>query len=362
MRCVKCGSMNDTEAKFCKNCGSKLQIHSMAYQEINKDKIIKENKKLENQNRTSFLDNKVLIGSILVILLIAGGCCGFILLQPHYKEINIIGVTMEVPTSDSNVTIKSNDSQNYIDDKNNVKIYGLDSSKIGLFNIFDTIKFSEVHEINKEANKELIHIDGISINKTKNGTYSFYTNFNNKNIFIITKDKNTIIHIIKTMKLNSLANTEENQNNDSENNIFNIPLNATFLGDMDNNHNNDNNENDVNEDNNNNINNNNLKILGGEISTGSSISSKTKAHINLGKNNAGKQVKITAKYLCDGKYLNNGNILTRTVDSDGYVSFPTDKGFDRYPDTVEIYIYDNNMNIIDKKTVLLETESGTQSF
>lgn len=105
-----------------------------------------------------------------------------------------------------------------------------------------------------------------------------------------------------------------------------------------------------------------LEILGGSFSTGSSASDKTKAHIYVGNDHAGERVKITALWSNNGQTLNNGNILTKTVDSDGYVNFNSADPFSVYPDHALVKLYDLNGNIIDTMEVNLSPTSGTQTF
>ena len=108
--------------------------------------------------------------------------------------------------------------------------------------------------------------------------------------------------------------------------------------------------------------NSNMRILGGSFYTGSSLESKTQAHIYVGTEYAGQQVKITAIWSRDGSNLNNGNILTRPVESDGYVNFNSADAFRYYPDHAFVKLFDLNGNLIDTMDVNLSPTSCTQSF
>lgn len=105
-----------------------------------------------------------------------------------------------------------------------------------------------------------------------------------------------------------------------------------------------------------------MKILGGSFSTGSSSSAKTYAHIYVGSQYAGQNVKITAIWSRNGNNLNNGNILTRPVESDGYINFNSADAFKYYPDHGLVKLYDLDGNLIDTMDVNLSPTSGTQSF
>lgn len=105
-----------------------------------------------------------------------------------------------------------------------------------------------------------------------------------------------------------------------------------------------------------------LKILGCSFTTGSANADKTYAHINVGKQHAGQTVKITAIWSRDGNNLNNGNLLTRTVDSNGYVDFNSANAFKYYPDKAVVKLYNNDGSLADQLTVNLSPTSGTQTF
>lgn len=105
-----------------------------------------------------------------------------------------------------------------------------------------------------------------------------------------------------------------------------------------------------------------MSILSGTISTGSDPSDKTYCKVYVGSEYAGESVKISVLYSRDGSNLNQGNIVPKTVDSNGYVSVPSAYAFDKYPDNAYITIYDSNGAPVDTKTVSLKVESGSQSF
>ena len=105
-----------------------------------------------------------------------------------------------------------------------------------------------------------------------------------------------------------------------------------------------------------------MAINGGTISTGSAKSDKTYCSVYVGSGYAGENVKISVLYSRDGKNLNQGNIVPKTVDSEGYVSVPSAKAFKKYPDEAYITLYDSNGNTIDTQSVSLSPKSGSQSF
>ena len=105
-----------------------------------------------------------------------------------------------------------------------------------------------------------------------------------------------------------------------------------------------------------------MKISGGTFSTGSDLSDKTYASIYVGPEHSGEKVKIQIKYSRDGSSLNDGNMVSKTVDSSGYINVKSADSYKYYPDFAEINIYDISGNLLDTQSVSLSPQSGTQSF
>lgn len=105
-----------------------------------------------------------------------------------------------------------------------------------------------------------------------------------------------------------------------------------------------------------------MEILGGSFETGSSLSDKTYASIYVGSQHAGEKVVIQIYYSRNGDTLNNGNMVPKTVDSNGYIHVKSANAFDYYPDYAIINLYDSNHNLLDTQSVSLSPTSGTQSF
>lgn len=105
-----------------------------------------------------------------------------------------------------------------------------------------------------------------------------------------------------------------------------------------------------------------MKIQSGSFSTGSSASDKTYCSVYVGSKYAGESVKISVLYSYNGDTLNQGNIVPKTVSSDGYIEVPTAYALDYYPDDAYITIYDSDGNILDTQEVYLNPTSGKQTF
>lgn len=105
-----------------------------------------------------------------------------------------------------------------------------------------------------------------------------------------------------------------------------------------------------------------LTILSGSFSTGSGLSDKTYCTINVGTEHAGESVKISVLYSRDGSTLNNGNIVSKTVSSDGTISVASAYGFDYFPDNAYITLYYSDGSVADTQEVNLSPSAGTQTF
>ncbi|MCI5737780.1 zinc ribbon domain-containing protein [Methanobrevibacter ruminantium] len=103
-------------------------------------------------------------------------------------------------------------------------------------------------------------------------------------------------------------------------------------------------------------------IQSGSFSTGSSASDKTHCTIYVGSEHAGEKVKISVLYSYNGNALNKGNVVPKTVSSDGYVKVASASALDYYPDDAYITLYDNDGNVLDTKEIYLNTNSGKQTF
>ncbi len=105
-----------------------------------------------------------------------------------------------------------------------------------------------------------------------------------------------------------------------------------------------------------------MSILGGSFSTGGGLEDKTYASIYVGPEHSGENVKIQIFYSRDGSDLNNGNMVPKTVNSNGYIEVASADSYKYFPDFAEINLYDNSGNLLDTQTVSLNPESGTQTF
>lgn len=105
-----------------------------------------------------------------------------------------------------------------------------------------------------------------------------------------------------------------------------------------------------------------LMIGGGSFTTGSADEDKTYARIYVGVDHAGKDVGVKIFYSRDGTALNNGNYVTATVKSDGFINIASADAYSKYPDFAKVELYDANENLVATQGIHLNPTSGTQYF
>lgn len=105
-----------------------------------------------------------------------------------------------------------------------------------------------------------------------------------------------------------------------------------------------------------------MSILKATITSGKYDTDKTNCTVFVGKGYAGESVKISVLYSENGKNLNKGLKIDKTVSNSGKIKVHTLDGFKFYPDKAIITIYDSNGKKLDKKTVTLEPNTKPQHF
>lgn len=105
-----------------------------------------------------------------------------------------------------------------------------------------------------------------------------------------------------------------------------------------------------------------MEIDGGAFSTNGGLSDLTYASIDVGSQYSGDNVIIQIYYSRDGSLLNNGNMVPKTVTSDGYINIRSADAYKYFPDHAEINIYDTNNKLLTTQKVTLSPSSGIQTF
>ena len=105
-----------------------------------------------------------------------------------------------------------------------------------------------------------------------------------------------------------------------------------------------------------------MEIEGGAFYTDGDLDDLTYASIDVGSEYSGDDVIIQIFYSRDGSDLNNGNMVPKTVTSDGFINVKSADSYKFFPDHAEIKIFDTNNNLLDSMNVKLSPSKGIQIF
>ena len=105
-----------------------------------------------------------------------------------------------------------------------------------------------------------------------------------------------------------------------------------------------------------------MTINGGAFSTDGGLDDLTYASIDVGSEHSGDSIIMQIWYSRDGSILNNGNLVPKTVTSDGFINIRSADAYKYFPDYAEINLYDSSGKLLDTQSVSLNPESGTQTF
>lgn len=155
----------------------------------------------------------IIIAALLLLVALAGSY--FILTsQPQYKNITMNGITMEVPESNVSVIQQTDLFSIYNDTENSVDVLVYDSTDAKLSDMTDAVTFASIRDTLKVGS-----IQQTSDNFTYNYSdttkvYTYVGNYSHKNIFIATKNKEDLIHILQSINVDvNVSLNETNQTN-----------------------------------------------------------------------------------------------------------------------------------------------------
>ena len=167
----------------------------------------------------------LIMGVIILACIIGVGA--YILTQPQYKTINMTGITIEVPTSDSTVNNNSVNYNTYNDQENNLSVKTWAYRDINDANgtAQAVLEIGTQYGLNMAQN---VTYDNVSV-ANKSGTYSYYeTDEQNKCIILITGTNiDQVTHAVKS--INKTGINPVGGNITIENMINNTTANNTTL-------------------------------------------------------------------------------------------------------------------------------------
>lgn len=355
MFCPNCGADNEDDAKICQRCGFDIE-HYDAMANVNFDYYSDDE---DDEPKESFIkrNKKLIIGVILIIIFFAIAYSAMsYLTQTPYKEINISGMSMEVPDNDKvNVNVNSSTYTTYIDKKYGFEVYVFDNSGLSMDNLNEATEFGAAKKISKTYVTS-VEIDNVLLNKSSNEVYSYNFNQGNKDILIYSGSAEYVAHAVKTLKMGntSLAVSTSNStiaSNVSSNTSSSSESNVTTSNVI-------NNTNTVDAP----YANGPIKIQKISISTAREIEALTYIKIFVGTQYAGKAVKVSSVFSNKGNVMCEETIITEKVSSDGYLNFASTKAFAKFPDHGIIKVYNADGTLSDSKNLTIVPRAGTQEF
>lgn len=154
---------------------------------------------------------------IIGVLCVGAGAYMMFFSTPEYMNITMNGVTFEVPKSNATVTNQSEHMSLYNDSQSNIAITVFDSEGMGLDDFGEATAFAAVRDtfqtgaqLQENSNLQYNHSDTLNV-------YTYLTNYGHKNVFIVTKNKEDMEHILLKLSSNpitiSLNDTDNATNN-----------------------------------------------------------------------------------------------------------------------------------------------------
>ncbi|MBE6486679.1 MAG: hypothetical protein E7Z85_07570 [Methanosphaera stadtmanae] len=154
------------------------------------------------------MNKQYLIIGVTALILIGmlSGTYFILFNQSQYKNITMNGITVEVPESNVSVIQQTNAFSIYNDTEHSVDVLVYDSTDIGLNDLTEAMTFAAVRDM-FQVGSTLQTTEGYSYNYSDtNKVYTYVTNYTHKNLFIVTANKEDMIHALQTIKVNDEIN------------------------------------------------------------------------------------------------------------------------------------------------------------
>lgn len=347
MFCPNCGADNEDDAKICQRCGFDIE-HYDPMANVNFDYSLEDDE--DDEPKVSFIKrNKKLIGGVLLIIIffVAAYAGMSYLTQTPYKDITIDGMSMEVPDNDKvSVNVNSSTYSTYIDKKYGFEVYVIDSSGMNMEHFAEATEFGAVKKVAKTYVTS-VEEDDVYINKSSYNVYSYNFKQGSKEVLIYSGSPEYVAHAVKTLKMGSASVGAPVTNNTSEN--TSITENNSVV---------DNSDTEINAP----ATTGPLKIQKLSISTAREIEALTYIKMFVGTQHAGKAVKVSSVFSNKKNTMCEEKVLSKKVDSQGYVNFASIVAFAKFPDHGIIKLYTADGTLSDTKEVTIVPRQGTQTF
>lgn len=166
------------------------------------------------------MDNKELIIIVGVFALLCVGLGAYFVFSstPEYKNVTLNGISFEVPDSDANVTNQTDCYSIYNDSEKGIAIFVFDSTDAGLNDMGEAASFAAIRD-SLQAGAQLQENSGVKYNHSDiTNVYTYLTNYGHKNVFIVTKNKEDMTHILSSIDTDSITIELNSTDNNTANN------------------------------------------------------------------------------------------------------------------------------------------------
>lgn len=154
---------------------------------------------------------------VLLCILIGIGAYVYDSHESSYKNITLNTVQFEVPDSNASVVEQNGAYWTYEDEKNQIQILEYDGNKCNMSDISKLKTFKDMKEDIRVGNT-IQDKENLSYNYAEAmKQYNCIQNYSNHNVFIITKNRDDMEHILKTLKLTRNDINTTDTGNSSEN-------------------------------------------------------------------------------------------------------------------------------------------------
>lgn len=162
---------------------------------------------------------------VILAIILAMGLFNFFVISETYKTINVNEIEVKVPATNNNVINQTEHYSTYEDVDNGIFIYVFDSQGTTFTDAKEMFNFLTARDVNQLETIQLEEDDYYFNYSSSLNEYTYLLNNNNKNIFVITKNKDDMLNIIKSIK-NKSVNKSKNKNYQEE--IIEDTVNSTF--------------------------------------------------------------------------------------------------------------------------------------
>lgn len=162
---------------------------------------------------------------VILAIILTMGLFNFFVISETNKTITVNEIEVKVPDTNNKVINQTEHYSTYEDMENGIFIYVFDSQGTTFTDVKEMFNFLTARDVNQLETIQLEE-DDYSFNYSRSlNEYTYLLKSNNKNIFVITKDKEDMLKIIKSIKNKSVKKTK-NKNYQEE--IIEDTVNYSF--------------------------------------------------------------------------------------------------------------------------------------